>query len=70
MPFTDEDLRVLKAMTQAGDWPVSGKSLQSLLARLEYSEELNGAWEDLQEEEISFDDLMAFRNRWRKSKGE
>lgn len=40
MPFTDEDLRVLKAMTQAGDWPVSGKSLQSLLTRLEAAEEI------------------------------
>lgn len=38
--FTDDELRVLRAMTQAGDWPVSGKSLKGLIARLESAEGL------------------------------
>ena len=46
---------------------ISRDTLRRLLKRLEMSEELNGAWEDLEGEEIGYDDLAVFKNRWRES---
>jgi hypothetical protein len=47
--FTDDELRILKGMCEAADWPIGGKALLPLLARLEASEALNqrsALWHD------------------------
>lgn len=38
MTFNDDELRVLHGMIQINDWPISGKVLKRLLARLEAAE--------------------------------
>ena len=38
LDFSNDELRVLKGMTKSGDWPISGKQLKPLIARLEKSE--------------------------------
>lgn len=36
--FTDDDLRVLRGMCEAADWPIGGKALLPLLNRLDAAE--------------------------------
>lgn len=38
MTFSDRELDVLKRMCESADWPISGKELLPLIARLEAAE--------------------------------
>jgi hypothetical protein len=70
MSFTDDELRILKGMCSAGNWPIGGKALLPLLARLEAAEKLieyAEFYEPVSEEdEKLYDDCF---EAWRKAAG-
>lgn len=66
MSFTDDELRVLKGMTEAGDWPISGKQLKPLIARLEAAEKALEAYVSSEGAVIGGENVLS---EWRKAKG-
>jgi hypothetical protein len=68
--FSDEDLRVLKAMTESGDLPISGKQLRPLLDRLDVAEWAMTELERHERKGYLHSDLVEPLEAWRRSKGE
>ena len=66
MSFTDDELKVLKAMTQSGDWPISGKQIVALIERLEAAEVLAQCLSN--HEDVDPVEVTEIRN-WRKACG-
>jgi hypothetical protein len=68
MTFSDEELRVLRAMCENGKFPIAGKGLLPLLHRLECAEKMCQEWESIANTSHPCS-MNTFYEAWRKSAG-